>query len=174
MSEWGWFYCKTSLGAFIYLWVRRNDPVRLCSVYMSRIGKSLRRNVVITFIRRKLIAICLPNCWCCLTWQFQAWSSGREVCAKLTSFKDMKCMLSEKKSVPNNDSPFYQHSSSPKCARGLIVFSCFHKLFGGGVSKKRSKFWRRLRGGEETQTTVLSQHSDRPESSHKLYSASCK
>lgn len=64
-------------------------------------------------------------------------------------------MLSEKKSVWNNDSPFYQHSSSPKCARDLIVFSCFHKLFGGGggVSKKKSKFRRRLRGGEETQTT---------------------
>lgn len=85
-------------------------------------------------------------------------------------------MLLEMKSVPNNDSPFYQHSSPPKCARGLIVFSCFHKLAGRRPrgSKKKSKFRRRLRGGEETQTTVLSQHSDRPESSYKSYSASCQ
>ena len=83
-------------------------------------------------------------------------------------------MLLEKKSVPNNNSPFYQYSSPPKCARDLIAFSCFHKLFvGEGGSKKMSKF-RRLLGGEETQTTILSQHSDRPESSYKLYSASCK
>lgn len=84
-------------------------------------------------------------------------------------------MLLEKKSVPNNDSPFYQHSSPPKCTRGLIVFSCFHKLFvGEGGSKKKSKIRRRLLGGEETQSTILSQHSDRPESSYKLHSASCK